>query len=97
MSVKGKVKRCNKKIAELEKELKKSRNGSYYIPIDRTEEKMKQIKDNFIKLLVAERLPLEHEQCCLRISEERLKMMDNAYLKVEYNPYDRQIEFKVRI
>ena len=63
MSVKSKVKRCNKRIAELEKELKeiKQKNMQFaYIPFDKNKEDIKEYKDNFIKLIINQRKQLEH-------------------------------------
>lgn len=100
MSVKGKVKRLNKEVERLNLEnqkLKKENCSLSYLKVDRTEEEIKRLKDCFIKLLVTERLPMEHNQCVLRVTRERLEMMNKADLKVEYNPYINEVEFRVRI
>lgn len=101
MSVKSKVKRCNKRIAELEKELEelKSKNITLeHLRIDRNEEMIKECKDNFIKVMLNERKPLEHNCCRFTISKRQLDTMKIAKLKVEKSigSYDG-IDFTLKI
>lgn len=86
MSVKNKVKRLNKRILELEKELKtvKSENITFqHIRYDREKEEQKIIKDNFIKMIINQRKPVEHECCRFTIPISQLETMQNGRLEVE--------------
>ena len=86
MSVKGKVKRCNKRIDELEKEVKrlKQKNETMQVlNLNRYEEEIKKYKDNFIKLILSERKPLENSCCRLNVSMRQLNMVNDAKLEVE--------------
>ena len=86
MSVKGKVKRANKKIQELENKVKKLEklNKEYqYITINAEDEELKIIKDNFIKMILNGRKPLEDSCCRMRISKSQLDTMNNAKLEIE--------------
>lgn len=101
MSVKNKVKRLNKRIAELEKELEETKQRNIragYNLIDRHEEEIQQYKDNFIKLILNERKGIENNCCRCRISERLLETMKNAKLEVEKNYiYLDSIDFILRI
>lgn len=57
---------------------------------------IEELKENFIKLVVSERLPLEYDQCVLRVPKERLEIMSRTELKVEYNPYINKVEFGIK-
>ncbi|MFG6319578.1 MAG: hypothetical protein K1W33_06995 [Clostridia bacterium] len=101
MSVKNKVKRLNKRILELEEELKKvkSENITFqHIRYDREEEEQKIIKDNFIKMIINQRKPVEHDCCRFTVSERQLKTMGNGRLEVERNrEYFDAIDFILKI
>lgn len=101
MSVKGKVKRCNKRIEELEKEVAelKTKNITLeHIRIDRNEEIIREYKENFIKLMLNQRKPLEHNRCRWTISKGMLNTMASARLEIERNieTYDG-IDFILKI
>lgn len=86
MSVKGKVKRCNIKIAELEKEVKKLKAENEQMKVlnfNGYEEEIKEYKDNFIKLILNERKSFEYNCCRLIVSKRQLDMMKYAKLEVE--------------
>lgn len=86
MSVKSKVKKCNKRIAELEKEVEKLKLKNItlqHIRIDRKESIIKEYKDNFIKVLISQRMPLEHNYYRFTISKRHLDTMKPARLEVE--------------
>lgn len=101
MSVKNKVKRLNKRIAELEKELEKVKSESIPLSqifkrqeIDETREN----KDNFIKLILNERKGIEHNCYKIRISRGQLETMKNARLEVERSyEYPDSIDFMLKI
>ncbi len=101
MSVKNKVKRLNKRILELEEEIEKVKSESVPLSqifkmqeIDKTQE----YKDNFIKMIMNERKPLEHNCCRFSISRGQLETMKNARLEVERNrEYFDTIDFILKI
>ena len=69
---------------------------NYTIEISKRKKEIEELKENFIKLVVSERLPLEHDQCVLRVPKERLEIMSRTELKVEYNPYINKVEFGIK-
>lgn len=101
MSVKNKVKRLNKRIVELEKEIEKIKSES--IPLSQIFKKQevnkaREYKDNFIKLILKERIPLEHNCCRLRIPKGNLEMMNHARLEVERSyEFSDSIDFTLKI
>ncbi len=103
MSVKGKVKRANKKIEELEKELEEIKSTS--IPLsqvftthNRQKEEVEECKDNFIKMILNQRKPLEDSCCRYSISKEQLEMTRNARLEIERNYiYENRIDFILKV
>ena len=101
MSVKGKVKRANKKIKELEKkiqELEQLNKEYQYINIRAEDEELKNIKDNFIKMILNGRKPLEDNCARIRISRGQLDTMKNAQLEVERDYiYPNSIIFTLKV
>lgn len=99
MSVKNKVKRLNKEIERLNNEIKELKSTKdVFIRIDRREEEIKAYKDNFIKMILNERKPIEHNCCKLSISRGQLETMKNARLEVERNrEYFDTIDFILKI
>lgn len=101
MSVKNKVKRLNKRITELEKQLDETRKRNIrvgYNLIDRQKEEIQQHKDNFIKLILNERKPLEHNCCKFTVSRAQLETMKNARLEVERNwEYHDSVDFTLKV
>lgn len=101
MSVKNKVKRLNKEIEKLNnkiKELESDKKMLTILRIDRREEEIKAYKDNFIKMILNERKPLEHNCCKFSISIGQLETMKNARLEVEKNrEYFDTIDFILKV
>ncbi len=101
MSVKGKVKRANKRIKELENKILKLEqlNKQYqFITIKREDEELKIIKDDFIKMILNERKPLEHNCCRMTISRAQLETMKNARLDIERNYFcGNNIDFILKV
>ncbi len=101
MSVKGKVKRANRKIEELEKKIQELEqfNREYkFITIKAEDEELKIIKDNFIKMILNQRKPLEDNCCRCTISRAQLDTMKNARLEVERNYMFRDsIDFILKV
>lgn len=95
MSVKGKVKRLNKEIADLKQEIIRLKLYKYLTIKD--EENM--YKDNFIKLILNERKPIKHNHCRFTISIGQLDTMKNARLEVTktYNYGNGEINFDLSI
>lgn len=95
MSVKGKVKRLNKEIADLKQEIRRLKLYGY-MPIKDVEN---MYKDNFIKLILNERKPIEHNHCRFTISIGQLDTMKNARLEVTktYNYGGGEINFDLSI
>lgn len=88
MSVKGKVKRANRKIEDLKKKIQELEqlNREYkFITIKAEDEDLKIIKDNFIKMILNQRKPLEDQWCRFSISRAQLDMMKSAKLEVKRN------------
>lgn len=101
MSVKGKIKRANRKIEELEKEnhkLKQINEQHQFITINAEEEELKIIKDNFIKMILNQRKSLEENCCRCSISRAQLEMLKNAKLEVKRNyTYGDSIDFILKV
>lgn len=101
MSVKNKVKRLNKRIVELEKEIERIKSES--IPLNQIFmqqeiDKTREYKDNFIKMILNERKGIEHNCCKFRISRGQLETMKNARLEVERSwEYPDSIDFKLKV
>lgn len=100
MSVKNKVKRLNKRILELEEELKKVKSES--IPINQIfriqeRDEIQEYKDNFIKMIINHRKPVEHECCRFTIPISQLETMKNSRLEVKRNIEYDGIDFFIKI
>lgn len=88
MSVKGKVKRANREIEKLKKkiqELEQINKENQYINRTLEDEDLKIIKDNFIKMILDRRKPLEHNCCRFTTSRAQLDMFQNSELVVKRN------------
>lgn len=97
MSVKGKVKRANKEIEELKNRIKELEQYQY-ISIKAEDEELKIIKDNFIKMILNGRKPLEDSCAVMRISRGQLDTMKEAILEIERDyTYPNSIIFKLRV
>ena len=86
MSVKGKIKRCNKRIAELEREvenLKEEKMELAYWGFSRKEKETQEYKENLIKLILSQRMGYTDDCCRFKISEGQLNTMKNVRLTVE--------------
>lgn len=88
MSVKGKVKRANREIEKLKKkikELEQINRESQYISRTIEDEELKIIKDNFIKMILDRRKPLDQSCCRFATSKAQLDMFQNSELVVKRN------------
>lgn len=83
MSVKGKVKRCNKRIAELEREVEKLKEEKVELSYFGFSRKEREYKENLIKLMLSQRMGYSDDCCRFKISEGQLNTMKNVRLTVE--------------
>ena len=101
MSVKGKVKRANKKIEELERKIQELEQFKIHWTNFTTraeDEELKNIKENFIKAILNNRKPLEHSCCRITISRRQLETMKNSRLYIERSyEYPDDITFTLKV
>ena len=95
MSVKNKIKRLNKEIDKLKMIIASINRENYK---KEEENKKEQIhKDNFIKLMLNMKKPIEHRFCMMTVDRKTLDSVRNADLDLEEDIYTDSVKFRLKM